>query len=96
MLSILGKDGAERPVSYSLQSLSPAAEQYSQIDREALATVWGVKKYHQYLYGRHVLFRHKPLVSIFGPKKGQPICAATDYSMPYFFQDMILTLCRPM
>lgn len=91
----MGKDGAERPVPYSLRALSPTEKQNSRIHVEALAIVWGVMKYHEYLYARHLTLRsdHKPLVSIFRPKKGLPILQQVDYKdMPYFYQDVILTL----
>ena len=40
--------------------------------------IFGVKKFHQYLYGRKFLFitDHKPLLAILGPKKGIPSLAA--------------------
>ena len=78
VLSIIDNEGVERPVSYSSRTLNAAERNYSQIDKEATAVVFGVKKYHQYLYGRHFSLKcdHKPLLSIFGDKKGIPVFAA--------------------
>ncbi|CAK1598289.1 unnamed protein product [Parnassius mnemosyne] len=74
-----GAAGSERPVVYVSRALSDAEKHYSQIDREALAIVFCLKKLHQYLYGRRFTLRtdHKPLVSIFGPKHGIPLMAAS-------------------
>ena len=49
------------------------------IHREALAIIFCVTKFHQYLYGRRFVLRtdHKPLVSIFGPDKGIPTMVAS-------------------
>ncbi|KAG7307507.1 hypothetical protein JYU34_007710 [Plutella xylostella] len=79
VLTQVGADGCERPVSYISRTLSPAEQNYSQIDREALAIVFSLQKFHQYVYGRRFVLRtdHKPLVSIFGPKKGIPMMAAS-------------------
>ncbi|XP_041987296.1 uncharacterized protein K02A2.6-like [Aricia agestis] len=72
-------DGTERPVCCASRTLNAAEVNYSQIDKEALAIIFGVTKHHQYLYGRHFTLRsdHRPLSYIFGDRKGIPVTAAS-------------------
>ena len=45
-------DGTERPTGYASRSLNTAERGYSTIEKEALAIVFGVKKFNQFFYGR--------------------------------------------
>ena len=68
------QNGEERPIAHASKTLSSTQQRYSQIEREALSIIYGVKKFHQYLYGRKftLITDHKPLVSIFSPNKNLP------------------------
>ncbi|XP_008181385.1 uncharacterized protein K02A2.6-like [Acyrthosiphon pisum] len=71
-------DGKDKPIAFTSRTLSKSEQGYSQIDKEAPALVYGVKYFHQFLFGRKFILRtdHKPLISIFGEGKGIPTMAA--------------------
>lgn len=57
------KDGTLHPVSYASRTLSPRESKYSTVERECLALVWAVRKYHLFLCGRRFVLQtdHQPL-----------------------------------
>ena len=52
-----------RPVAYASKTLNKTQSNYSNIEREMLAVVHGVERFHTYLYGRSftIITDHKPL-----------------------------------
>lgn len=62
------EDGTERPIAFYSRTLSKAERNYSQLDREAVAILSAVKKFHIYLYGRSfkIYNDHRPLLGILG------------------------------
>lgn len=68
----------ELPIAFTSRSLAPAKKNYSQIDKEALAIVFGLKHFHQYLFGQSFTIKsdHKPLQYLLGEKKGIPSMAS--------------------
>ncbi len=53
VLSHVLKDGSVRPIMFASRTLTKAEVKYAQIDREALAIIFAVKKFHKYLIARH-------------------------------------------
>ena len=71
-------NGDERPVAFASRTLTATEKKYSQLEKEVLAIVYSVKKFHQYLYGRQFELKtnHKPLIYIFNEKKAIPAMAS--------------------
>ena len=78
VISQVFPDGSERPIAFASCTLTTSEKNYAQLEKEALSLVFGVKKFHQYLYGRRftLITDHKPLTAIVGPKRGIPSLAA--------------------
>lgn len=72
-------DGSEKPIQFASQTLNTCQRKWSQIDREAYAIIFGVKKFFDYLYGREfTLFTdNRPLTHILAPEKCLPVLSAT-------------------
>uniref|UniRef100_A0A6V7L5H4 RNA-directed DNA polymerase n=1 Tax=Bracon brevicornis TaxID=1563983 RepID=A0A6V7L5H4_9HYME len=77
VLSHILPNNKVKPIAFNSRTLTKAEKGYAQLDREALAIIFAIKSFHQYIYGRHFLLEtdHKPLKFIFGPKKGLPVFA---------------------
>lgn len=55
-----------RPIAFGSKTLTDCQSRYSNIEREMPAIVYGMQRYHTYLYGKSflVVTDHKPLVTI--------------------------------
>ena len=78
VISHVLSDNTEHPIAFASRTLTTSEQNYAQLEKEALALIFGIKKFHRYLYGRKftLITDHKPLTTILGPKKGIPSLAA--------------------
>lgn len=55
------------PVAYASRAMTETEKKYAQIEKETLAIVFAMEKFHQYVYGQHFVMEtdHKPLVTLF-------------------------------
>ena len=90
------RDGTEHPIAYVSRTLTPSEKNYAQVKKEALAIVFGVRKFHQYIYERKftLVTDHKPLLTNLGPKRGIPSLAAArmqrwSFLIPAYQYDII-------
>jgi len=67
VLSHIIEDNSERPMAFVSFTLSKAKTNYAHLEKESLAIIFGVQKFHNYLYGRKFIIHsdHKPLMYIF-------------------------------
>ena len=79
VLSHIMEDGSERPIAFESRTLSKVEQNYSQIKKEGLAIIFGVKKSHQYVYGHlfQIITDHKPLLGLLHEHKSIPSMAAS-------------------
>ena len=56
-----------RPVMLASWALTGAKKNYQNLERECLAMIWGMEKFHYFLYGKQFTLKtdQKPLVSIY-------------------------------
>ena len=60
-------NGSEKPIAYASCTLTKA----SQIEKESLTCIYGVKHFHSYLFGHSfdLITDHKPLLTLFHEHK---------------------------
>ena len=70
--------GEECTIAYATRSLSGIEEKYSQIEKESLSLVWGMRKFQTYLEGRNFTLAtdQQPLKYIMDPGRVVSVTAA--------------------
>ena len=55
-----------RPIAFASKTLTDVESRYANIERECLSVVFGLEKFHTYVYDRHIIVQndHKPLEMI--------------------------------
>lgn len=90
--AVLLQDG--KPIEFASRSLTATQKKWAQIEKETLAVVFGLERFHQYTYGRQVCIEndHKPLENIFqkplsqAPKRIQNLVMRTHkYDFKFIF-----------
>ena len=78
VLSHVVNENKEQPIAYASHSLSTTERKYSKLDKEACTIVFGVTRFHRFVYGRQFTLYsdHKPLIHIFDETKSVPAIAS--------------------
>jgi len=65
-----GPIGKDLPIAYASRRFNKAEQNYSTVEKELAAIVWGIKHFRPYLYGRKfkIVSDHKPLTWIMSVK----------------------------
>ena len=72
------RDNSIKVVQHASRTLTKTEQGYGQIEKEGLALVYAVTKFHRMIWGREFELQtdHEPLLNIFGSKKGIPVHTA--------------------
>ncbi|XP_037574536.1 uncharacterized protein LOC119456791 [Dermacentor silvarum] len=74
-LHLLLRDGQQWTWKQEQEVAFQRKQRYSQLDKEDLALMFGVERFHLHLWGRkfEAITDHKPLLSLLGPDKAVPV-----------------------
>ena len=69
VLSHRYSDGSEKPIGFVSRTLTETEKRYSQVEKEGLACVFGVTRFHTYIFGHKftLVTDNKAIMSLFDP-----------------------------
>ena len=72
-------DGSEKPIGFVSRIFTDAKKKDSQLEKEGLSCVYGIKCFHSYLYGHKFILQtdHQPLTTLFNETKNVPSQASS-------------------
>ena len=64
-------DGLEKPIRYASRTLKSAERNYSQLEKDDLSLVFGIKRFYSYLFCHSftLITGHKPLLGLLDSQK---------------------------
>lgn len=73
------KNGEEKAVFHMSRSLTETQRNYSQIEKEALALITAVERFHKFIWGRKFILQtdHRPLVALFKTNESKAFSTRT-------------------
>ena len=71
-------DGTERPICFASRTLTATEQKYAMVEKEAVAVSFGVRRFIQYLHGKHfhLVTDNRALSHILNPRKELPALSA--------------------
>ena len=83
VLSHVDSHGQEHPIAFVSRTLSQCEKNYSQVEKEALSLIFGIREFHKYFYGWHFILvtDHRPLTALLGPKCNSSVSSRTSAAM---------------
>ncbi|XP_065317240.1 uncharacterized protein LOC135925708 [Gordionus sp. m RMFG-2023] len=84
------KDGKEKPIAFASRTLAKSEINYTNIEREALAIMFAIKRFQEYLIGTKftIVTDHKPLIHIF--TKGLKDNSTMSLRLPQVIDDDVI------
>ena len=78
VLSHIFSDGTERQIMFFSATFNSTQCKWAQVDKEAYAIVWAVKRLYQYVFGRkfELITNNQAIKQIFSPDKSLPVFSA--------------------